>query len=254
MRVNGPDSDTGAAAISTGVASAGAGVVEDSATARATVGVAPLPRDERAAPVDPCAAAAGDWTELAITVRVGSVGLQGSKAGSASGSGPGATTSGVAGRPRSAVNRSRPSGAAATCPGPAAQGRPERRVGIALAPALHGGIAGSGAFLVGARGLARDEILGGRDEPDVEPRPGRDQRPVHAAERGDADAPAGIVAGGGSEGHEKAGRHRPGRRRRADPSQSRPAILHRAPIRLVPEPKRVFGRRPGYPATRLRER
>src|SRR5215218_9298573 len=116
MRVNGPDSDTGAAAISTGVASAGAGVVEDRATARATVGVAPLPSDERAAPVDPCAAAAGDWTELAITVRVGSVGLQGSKAGSASGSGPGAATSGAGGKPRSAVNTSRPSGAAATSP------------------------------------------------------------------------------------------------------------------------------------------
>jgi hypothetical protein len=119
MRVMGPDKDTGAAAISRGVASAGAGVAEEIATARDTVGVAPFAPPERAAPVDPWAAAAGDWTELAITVRVGSLGAQGSKAGAASGSGGSAGARAVGAMPRSAANRRRDAGAAASPDSPA---------------------------------------------------------------------------------------------------------------------------------------
>ena len=68
--------ETGAAAISMGVASMGAGVVEDRAMARLTMGVVGL----AAAPVEPAAAAAGDWTEVACWVVVYSGACQGSKA------------------------------------------------------------------------------------------------------------------------------------------------------------------------------
>jgi hypothetical protein len=52
--------------------SAGAGVVDESATARETAGLAPSGelRGPRAAPVEPAAAAAGDCTEFASRVVV----------------------------------------------------------------------------------------------------------------------------------------------------------------------------------------
>src|SRR5215204_7184688 len=78
--------ETGAAAISIGIASAGAGVVDDKATARGTAGVAP-PAEGVTAPrleaVAPPAAAAGDWIDVAWRVVVGSGPCQGVKPGSA---------------------------------------------------------------------------------------------------------------------------------------------------------------------------
>src|SRR3954464_3026533 len=114
-----PGSDTGAAAISTGVASAGAGVVEDRAAggggvgedgarARGPAGVGPPlggvvePRPD---PVDPAAAAAGDCAEVARLVTVDSSERHGSRAFIVSGSGPwtGPSMITVGGRARSSV-------------------------------------------------------------------------------------------------------------------------------------------------------
>ena len=271
--------ETGAAAISIGIASAGAGVVDDKATARGTAGVAP-PADGVTAPrleaVAPPAAAAGDWIDVAWRVVVGSGPCQGVKPGSAR-EVERVRADGDERACEVVLVRAEQHPARARVPAPAqiraaaAEGRAEVNDRIAFSGAVDGRIAGDAGLEVGARRQARQKLFGlvrqiesqprlAHDPVEIEPRQGDADAEPHAGgrdeiadqqrrgrgrERG-ADPGLEVLAGRGRERHEPSGRQRPRRRGRADPSHIRTAATwtHESPASLPSSDMRAPGRAP----------